>query len=783
MKNNPNQNSDEYFNITLEEEVDEQYLRNFIEDLLRDENFQPENIAKLKNRKAASLIETLPKKLRDYLKELQALEKESAKARDKDSEGQDLNSNNPKTKKEVEAEKQRRDRVKAIAKEIFIISCASSKPLEKSMEFFDKCQLKPEDLSKFGECGLSPLTAAMLSGKIEKMQGLIDRGANVNEKNSYGFTARDFAEMIGEQKAVEVLKANGAKGINSEQQENDQERSRQKEEEEKARKKAKNDDSKERKAESAALKRQQAEIDRMQQEQLRIYREMEAIYEYTLAKEKLAKESAQKEQKTRDAEQKSSNLQSQSQTAQEVTTYSTKERESSNRQELSEALAKIAQQSQIQNTEKAENSQPSKVAEKPQPEIKNDKEQKQTKSAAIAELEKMLQIDLSKEDINKLLFNAVKSGQSLIAVLLINCGANVNHREGSKTIIDIAVDNADSTMIGALSMFSRREVLVSAISQAIAKGNYITQDLRDSVVGQDSKKIDLESEKRSPIRDLKTSSQSFEAKLDQVFELGGDSKKLQKSEVKTQENTEPKTLPQFVEKAVQVESTKEQKAEVKTQQNTESKTFPSTFEKPLQVDLKKEQLIEPKFSVSEKATTENKTLVEQSKQKVPDNSSDKKIESSSVLFDSKSKTDVAPTKPIQQQKQVRISQEKEQKVLPKFEGLEIGYLMAEEEKKSKEKLSNIQSENLQQKSQIQASEVMKSHKENEISKNQQSADQGKTEFETKKIEIPSRSPQPLKIQTISGEKVFERKNHKADFREKVQSQEADSAKNTKGKNL
>ncbi len=752
MKNNPNQNSDEYFNIPLEEEVDEQYLRNFIEDLLRDENFQPENIAKLKNRKAASLIETLPKKLRDYLKELQALEKESAKARDKDSEGQDLNSNNPKTKKEVEAEKQRRDRVKAIAKEIFIISCASSKPLEKSMEFFDKCQLKPEDLSKFGECGLSPLTAAMLSGKIEKMQVLIDRGANVNEKNSYGFTARDFAEMIGEQKAVEVLKANGAKGINSEQQENDQERSRQKEEEEKARKKAKNDDSKERKAESAALKRQQAEIDRMQQEQLRIYREMEAIYEYTLAREKLAKESAQKEQKTRDAEQKSSNLQSQSQTAQKVTTYSTKERESSNRQELSEALAKIAQQSQIQNTEKAENSQPSKVAEKPQPEIKNDKEQKQTKSAAIAELEKMLQIDLSKEDINKLLFNAVKSGQSLIAVLLINCGANVNHREGSKTIIDIAVDNADSSMIGALSMFSRREVLVSAISQAIAKGNYITQDLRDAIVGQDSKKFDVESEKKSPIKDLKTSFQSLEVRIDQVFELGNDSKKLQKSEVKTQENTESKTLPQLVEKAVQF-------------------------------DFKKEQPIEPKFSVSEKAEIANKTVVEQSKIKVPDNSGDKKIESSSVVLDSKSKTDFAPIKPIQQQKQLQISQEKEQKVLPKSEVLDIGYLMAEQEKRSKEKLKNLQPENVQQKSPTQDSELIKPNKENEVSKNQQSADQGRTEFETKKIEIPSRSPQPLKIQTISGEKVFERKNHKADFREKVQSQEENSAKNTKGKNL
>lgn len=502
MKNNSQQNPEQNYDFRDEDEINEQDLRSFIEELLQDQNFQPENIAK--NRKTAPILESLPKKLREYLQEIQRLEQENSKLR-----SQETDEKNPKTKSEVEAEKKRRDRVREITKEVFIISCASSKPLEKSLEFFDKCKIDPQHLSKFGECGLSALTASIMSGQSEKMQGLIERGVSVNEKNAYGFTARDFAEMIGDKKAVDVLKENGAIGINSQQRQQDEELQRQRNAEKESEKKARSDILKEQR-EAAALKRQEAEFERLQQEQSRIYRAMAETYEHFVARENLLKEVVEKAQKT--AEEKQSTQLREAQLNQRNTEESKQREVDFKVDEMRDREIVASNQESRQDLKSKEMSE---VAQTSQNKFGHEETEK-LKPLAKAELEKILQVDLDKVDINKLLFNAVKEGQPLIAVLLINCGADVNHREGSKTIIDVAVDSGSGSMIGALSMFTRREVLCSAISRAVENGNYFTLELREALIGNKPAQPESEVVGRE---DKKSARETIPGTTPHVFEM------------------------------------------------------------------------------------------------------------------------------------------------------------------------------------------------------------------------------------------------------------------------
>lgn len=566
-----------------EDEIDEKFLREFAEKLLGDKNFQPENIGKLKNRNIQLILETLPKKLRDYLKELEALEKESAKERsterseDDDKEGDKPNS---KSKNKSEKEKKRQERVKQIAREIFIISCASSLDTKQVMEFHAECKLQVEDLNKVGECGLNPLMAAVISGDKEKVQGLIDQGANnLNEENTNGMSAALLAEITEDQEMIEMLRDNAErlvgddgevkeegekgekeseekkegeekekeKGEEKEEKDQDKKDEKEKGEEKKEEDKDKESGEKEKEEEERLreLPKQQkrqfraedndgdqsqkeAELERIRSEQERIYFEMVAIYEKLLEQEREEKvrkfdaesrereisETRERNVREREIPQEGKPVEpNQSEENFEKIRQQQKMQEMAlaNQMLISEQLTlqeeailqnqKILQEQQNQQVPQVQtelkvqqdlNREPENMP-LDRIELKEKEERDQHKNAAELAIEKVLNIDVDEVDINKLLFDSVVNGQSMVAMLLINCGADINYREGSKSVIEVAVEKNNGSLVAMLSLFARREVLSDAIERTISSGNYITAEVRGALVGGSSGHLEIKS--------------------------------------------------------------------------------------------------------------------------------------------------------------------------------------------------------------------------------------------------------------------------------------------------
>ncbi|MBP7710413.1 MAG: ankyrin repeat domain-containing protein [Rickettsiales bacterium] len=65
----------------------------------------------------------------------------------------------------------------------------------------------------------------------------------------------------------------------------------------------------------------------------------------------------------------------------------------------------------------------------------------------ISELEKILGIPLDEKSINSMLFFAVQNGQSTMAMLLVSYGADVNHVENGKTVLDAAIKGGNNSLI------------------------------------------------------------------------------------------------------------------------------------------------------------------------------------------------------------------------------------------------------------------------------------------------------------------------------------------------
>lgn len=142
------------------------------------------------------------------------------------------------------------ERTSEIAREVFIISCASTKSMDKCLAFYEKAGLDTgNNLNNFSkdDPSLNPLAAALAGGRDKKEIGaLVDAGADVNFKsekgnnlahfaaaigvtkdvigflidkfavdinaeNKAGMTARDVAGVVGKAELVEILKKKGGK--------------------------------------------------------------------------------------------------------------------------------------------------------------------------------------------------------------------------------------------------------------------------------------------------------------------------------------------------------------------------------------------------------------------------------------------------------------------------------------------------------------------------------------------------------------------------------------------
>ena len=395
------------------------------------------------NPKAQEILKKFPYKLQEYLIEIEKIKK------DKEKE----NPNETLAEKE-KRKKENSERSNKIAQELFIIACASEMPLDKALQFHENCGFGVKELSQFGENGLSPLSAMMLSDKSpEEMQKVIDKGADINEKSPSGMTVTDLAVLVGNEKMVETLEQKGGK-LNlvskeigreteaEEEREKGREKSREREQEKQQRQIQKKQETAQREQAARELKQQMAE-ERIQQQQIArqmqmvIVREAMEVHEERRAELLKKKKELQKIKEESDAK-----------------------------------LREQEEQLKVQNAEIFKEQQ-----------FKN--EEKKIEKPPISELEKMLGTTLVDLNIDKLLFHAVRNGQQTRALLLVRFGGNVNHRENNISVLDAAVANGNNSLIATLFTFSSPDTIKKAL--AVVDANPQAHRLLENLVNEQEK--------------------------------------------------------------------------------------------------------------------------------------------------------------------------------------------------------------------------------------------------------------------------------------------------------
>ena len=377
---------------------------------------------KASNPKAQEILKKFPHKLQEYLIEIEKIKK------DKEKE----NPNETPEEKE-KRKKENSERSNKIAQELFIIACASEMPMDKALQFHENCRFGVKELSQFGENGLSPLSAMMLSDKSpEEMQKVIDKGADINEKSPSGMTVTDLAVLVGNEKMVETLEQKGGK-LNlvskergrekevEEEREKGREKSREREQEKQQRQIQKKQEAAQRDQAARELKQQMSE-ERIQQQQIARQMQMVIVREAMEVHEELRAELLKKKQELQKI-----------------------------KEEPDAKLREQEEQLKVQNAETFKEQQ-----------FKN--EEKKIEKPPISELEKMLGTTLVDLNIDKLLFDAVKNGQQTMALLLVRFGGNVNHRENGISVLDAAVANGNNSLIATLFTFSSPDTIKKALT-------------------------------------------------------------------------------------------------------------------------------------------------------------------------------------------------------------------------------------------------------------------------------------------------------------------------------
>jgi len=398
------------------------------------------------NPKAREILKKFPHKLQEYLIEIEKIKK------DKDKE----NPNETLEQKE-KRKKENSERSNKIAQELFIIACASEMPLDKALQFHENCGFGVKELSQFGENGLSPLSAMMLSDKSpQEMQKVIDKGADINEKSPSGMTVTDLAVLVGNEKMVETLEQKGGKlnlvskekGRETEVEEEREkkaekgkgrEKSREGEQEKQRRQIQKKQELAQKEQAARELKQQMAE-EKIQQQQIARQIQMAIVREAMEAHEERRAELLKKKQELQKIKEKSD--------------AKLHEQEA----QLKAQNAEIFKEQQFKN------------------------EEKKIEKSPISELEKILRTTLVDLNIDKLLFQSVRNGQQTMALLLVRFGGNVNHRENGISVLDAAVANGNNSLIATLFTFSSPDTIKKAL--AVGDSNPQAQKLLENLVNE-----------------------------------------------------------------------------------------------------------------------------------------------------------------------------------------------------------------------------------------------------------------------------------------------------------
>jgi len=398
------------------------------------------------NPKAQEILKKFPHKLQEYLIEIEKIRK------DKEKE----NPNETLEEKE-KRKKENSKRSNKIAQELFIIACASEMPLDKALKFHENCGFGVKELSQFGENGLSPLSAMMLSDKSpQEMQKVIDKGADINEKSPSGMTVTDLAVLVGNEKMVETLEQKGGKlNLIS------KEKGRETEVEEEREKKAEKGKGRE-KSREGEQEKQQRQIQKKQE----LAQKEQAAREL---KQQMAEEKIQQQQTTRQIQMAIVREAMEAHEERRAELLKKKQELQKIKEKSDAKLHEQEAQLKVQNTEIFKEQQ-----------FKN--EEKKIEKPPISELEKILGTTLVDLNIDKLLFQSVRNGQQTMALLLVRFGGNVNHRENGISVLDAAVANGNNSLIATLFTFSSPDTIKKAL--AVADSNPQAQKLLENLVNE-----------------------------------------------------------------------------------------------------------------------------------------------------------------------------------------------------------------------------------------------------------------------------------------------------------
>ncbi len=346
------------------------------------------------NPKVLQILEALPRKLQEYVQELRQMEEQVTKEKAQETTTEGTREEEEKKRKERKAREQR---VEKLAQEIFIISCASNKPIDKTKkefsDFLDKYNLGKK-LNEFGENGLSPAAATMISGKndLDKaadLEKLVEAGVNISKK--------DFKDAGNKKSEIEReeggrVRQRGGREIGS-------------------RKESQTDGDSRPDGRAQAMER---EAERQAREQSQIVEAGIALEFHQIGmlqiRDSLRRQAA--------ANQK----------------------ERAAKKEAEQAQAKISQESEKEKTQIVETAKEQSQAPK------------QDRSAERTALEQILGISLSEKGLDSMLTSAVQNGQATLALLLVRYGANVNHKEdGVRTVVEIAAASGNNSLTMILS--------------------------------------------------------------------------------------------------------------------------------------------------------------------------------------------------------------------------------------------------------------------------------------------------------------------------------------------
>ncbi len=188
ITNSDKKESPEYFSQKQEEksfekEIDLKDLQNFAADI------SAAGFPKVKGKKAQQVIGVLAYKLSTYQQEISNLAAEEVVL--------DQTKLTPEEKFKLEEKrKKRQEKINKIAKEVFIIAFASNLEIAKTLKFCEQNNLA-KNINEFGENGLNPYAAALISGKSQQdLEQLKSIGADPKAKDSLGKSAEEIANLI-----------------------------------------------------------------------------------------------------------------------------------------------------------------------------------------------------------------------------------------------------------------------------------------------------------------------------------------------------------------------------------------------------------------------------------------------------------------------------------------------------------------------------------------------------------------------------------------------------------